>query len=206
MKKFLIAILSLGVIFVLFKIPLLLAFGLLILGTVGYAEKITHLSISKRVYQFLFIIFLIFSIGQIFISWKIDKKIYRLEQELQDTRNYALIAQYSIRGCQGNSGILLSTPISTILDGCFPPTKGGPQSFLCTEEAISKYREVINGFPNFPFGYYCLASCLHKKGDTDWLIYAKKAHKILTGTTKIANHNKDHDDALKKIRILLNKK
>lgn len=74
---------------------------------------------------------------------------------------------------------------------------GDKVSFKNDLESENIYRQIIEKYPRFPFGYYYLSFALYSKNDPSWKFYARRAVEILKKTTIIDGHNGDHDKILK---------
>jgi len=73
-------------------------------------------------------------------------------------------------------------------------------TYICTEESINKMIEVTKNYPDFPFSYFGIATCIKDQGKDGWTKYAKKSIEIFEETTKIEDHNLAHDEALEILR------
>jgi len=78
--------------------------------------------------------------------------------------------------------------------------KGRKISFKTDAVSEGKYRQAIQQFPNFPFGYYALALTLRDRRDPGWREYAQRAVAVFERTTAMANCNEGHFAALKELR------
>lgn len=140
----------------------------------------------------------IFSIG----SLKKAQKVRQLDSDLIAVREYSSVARLDALGNPPGYGIgfehvwiddltRLFEDMYTIDDGRISMRRG--------PEAEQRYREVIQRFPKFPFGYYFLAVCLKERGEEEWREHAKLALEILKITTRIDGHHENHDDIISKI-------
>jgi hypothetical protein len=137
---------------------------------------------------------------------KLASRIYNLESSLKSVQDYSVMAQYDSHG--GLGGLSFGHPIPAILRGCsnsFTGKDGKPyDTWKCDSQSMSKYQQVIQEYPTFPFTYAVLAFCLRSSDNPKWIEHAKKAKKIFLETTKISGHNPLHDEYLEKITHLLN--
>lgn len=74
---------------------------------------------------------------------------------------------------------------------------------LITDSALTYCDTVIEKYPNFPYGHYCMAVILQHKNDSRWIQYAKQAVKIFEITTKLELHEPDHDVVLADLKRVL---
>jgi hypothetical protein len=125
-------------------------------------------------------------------------------KELNTIRRYTGVSKLNVIGTTGTVQAPLreETGISRILEGAFTITNDRA-SYSCDASAIEKFREVIAKFPDFPFSYSGLASCLRLRGDSAWKGYATQAIEILKNTTTIEGHHRSHDHVLRELEQAL---
>lgn len=102
-------------------------------------------------------------------------------------------------GARVEAGRREATPISKLLEGTFA-IEGDKATPKCNAESLKKFQRVVEQHPAFPFSHYALAACLRERGDAAWRVHATAAVVILEQTTAIANHHKNHDQILAKLR------
>ena len=123
---------------------------------------------------------------------------------LNAIRRYTQISKLNIIGTTGTVAFPLreTTGISRMLEGTFTVANDSA-SYSCYPATIAKFQEVIAKFPDFPFSYYALATCLNQRGDNSWKGYAMKAVEILENTTTIDGHHPSHDQVLRELKLAL---
>ncbi|MBN1618495.1 hypothetical protein JW887_04080 [Candidatus Dojkabacteria bacterium] len=111
---------------------------------------------------------------------KLASRVQEIETMVYTLQTYSDVAKMDITGNPGIVGtppISLTTPISRKLSGVFTD-ENGQKIFTCNEDALQKYRKVIEEFPRFPFAYYMLAVCYNRAKNEDWKPLAKEAISI----------------------------
>jgi hypothetical protein len=106
---------------------------------------------------------------------------------------YGQVATYTFDGYQ-QSGQALSpfTPVSRWTKGHLR-VHDGTYFFDCSSGSVRHYENLIRKSPQFPFPYLALSQCLLNKGDPSWRGHAADAQAILSKTTKLPLHSRDHD-------------
>jgi len=124
-------------------------------------------------------------------------EVTQQRKELTTIQQYTEVSKLNHIGTTGTvlPPLTETTGISQLLDGAVSVTNNVAQ-FSCDAVAISKYRNVIATYPNFPFSYYSIAKCLRQAGDNSWRGSARQAVEILRHTTTIDGHHPSHDAAL----------
>ncbi|MBM9514591.1 hypothetical protein [Desulfogranum marinum] len=111
---------------------------------------------------------------------KLANQITTLSADIDALRKYNNVSELNVDGkpFSNSETITVTTPISSILEGTYTH-EANTFNFRCDKKSDRKYDEVINKFPNFPFGYYFKAACLRKKNNKNWVSFAEKAIDIL---------------------------
>ena len=128
-----------------------------------------------------------------------------LSRDLIGFRQFSNVAELNAYGqgkLRGGDGVIITTALSKVLEGAYIKHDNGKVTPRCTDDGISTFKEAIEINPNFPFSYWALARCGYEKKDDDWIRYGRKAVEILGHTTRIAGHDKGHEDALTGIKRL----
>ncbi|HEX9804059.1 MAG TPA: hypothetical protein VGA67_00090, partial [Candidatus Dojkabacteria bacterium] len=111
-----------------------------------------------------------------------QQKFNRLEKYSQIARmgpqGSAIIAGRSLSFTSGLAGDLDGTYI-------FEDKKF---TYICSEESVSKMMRITEDYPDFPFSFFGIATCMKDKGKPGWVEYAEKAIEIFDETTKIKDH------------------
>ena len=125
-------------------------------------------------------------------------------KELTTIRRYTQVSKLNSIGTTGTVRPPLTeeTGISRLLEGAFT-IADDRANYSCDSTAIAKFQEVIAKFPDFPFSYATLASCLRSRGDGSWKDYARRAIEILKNTTRIDGHHRSHDQVLRELQQAL---
>ena len=132
-------------------------------------------------------------------------KIKQLEKEILNVKEYSVYATYSIYGTNIKAGSLIK-----ISSDLFDRMKNilfeieGKVSVNCIKENLPLVDDIIEKYPNFPFGYFAKYEILNKLGDYERLKYAIKAIEILEVTTSIDGHDSSHDVVLNILRQAIN--
>ena len=132
----------------------------------------------------------------------------QLKQELQGLRRYREMAKYDVLGLKGigGAGIKENSPINQALEGAYieEETQTGSVYYpRCDDQGIARFEIVAREFPNFPFSYWALATCLKQMGEPQWREYGERAMSIFQHTTQISERKPAHDQALKQIEKML---
>jgi hypothetical protein len=116
---------------------------------------------------------------------------------------YGQVATYTFDGYQ-QSGQSLSpfTPVSRWTRGRLR-VHDGAYFFDCSPNSVSHYENLIRKCPQFPFPYLALSQCVLNKGDPSWRGHAADAQAILSKTTKLPLHSRDHELWLESVNKLL---
>jgi len=135
---------------------------------------------------------------------KLATEVDLQRDELNSIRRYTQVSKLNIIGTTGTvlPPLTEETGISRMLKGTFTIANDSA-SWSCDAVTTAKFQEVIAKFPDFPFTYYALATCLRQRGDGSWKRYATKAIEILKNTTKIDGHHPSHDQALRELEQAL---
>ena len=117
------------------------------------------------------------------------------QERVEAVRRFSFIAPYDFRGQNGDFEL---KPIRELMDGTWEPSNT-PNSFrpVCSETSQSKWKKVIEKFPDFPYSYFSFARCLLEKKDPSWRGYGQSALKVLRGTAQIPNHQESQDSMIK---------
>lgn len=211
--------------FWLFVIPI----GLLIIGCIGFLEKIFNFEMPTGLRYILLIAFIIFSISQMIKSYKREEESRSQIQSLTDNEcklwetaqkaeiasteaiqkqellEYQDISLFNVIG--NKSGKVMGIPfIPTPINNWSVPyivRSKDEIDFKCSPESIDACELVIKKIPLYPFSYYFLAKCQKEQNDKKWQANAQKARDILKRTTTITGHHGDHDIVLKQITLIL---
>lgn len=135
---------------------------------------------------------------------KLSEHLKSLQSEVSDIKKYSIIAQLGINGQQDNGFFRTGVPISEKLQSgnCLLNESGtNYYEYSCEKKCLEIYRDMEYEFPDFPFPVAALALCKYNEGKID-IDSLNKALKILVGTTKISNHNADHDIVLKQLLLI----
>src|SRR5271157_4978261 len=119
-------------------------------------------------------------------------------------QEYALYNAFGWKkGISGINGIPINPTPLMDWNKDFASRSEGKISCNCTSTAIATCKSMTEKFPQYPFPYYFLSMCLKEKGDPSWRGYANTVKSILTKTTKMQNHNGDHDLIIIEVSKLL---
>lgn len=134
---------------------------------------------------------------------KKDQRIAELEDTTNSILEYSEVARLDAvgnpPGLGPDSDISMNTELVNLLKDTYV-LRDGRFHMSRSTESEAKYRQVIEKYPKFPFGYYFVVLCLKDKGNDEWKTYAKKAVEILEQTVKIDGHNKGNDEVLAKLK------
>jgi len=135
---------------------------------------------------------------------QLENKIKGIGNSVDAIKDYAEISKMDFSGSPYNlaSPLQYSSTLTRMLKVCYEKKENAYYP-RCGDDAEEAYKKVIESFPKFPFSYYQLALCLRDKGDESWKTYAEKAVDIFEKTTSIDGHNEQHDEVLKRLRIIL---
>jgi hypothetical protein len=124
--------------------------------------------------------------------------------EQQDIRLHEVVARWGFDGMASFSGGVarIATPLVGWAAGRVK-FDGKTVSFVCDSKGVEGYRRAIKREPRFPLPYCALAECLSRQGDPSWKVVAENGIAILDKTTKIPDHDPDHDAALALLRKLM---
>jgi hypothetical protein len=125
-------------------------------------------------------------------------------REQEDIRSHEVVARWGFDGMASFSGGVarIATPLVGWAAGRVK-FDGKTVSFLCDNNGVEGYRRAIKREPRFPLPYCALAECLSRQGDPSWKDVAETGIAILEKTTKVPDHDPDHDAALKLLRKLM---
>jgi len=139
---------------------------------------------------------------------KIDNYQQLLEEQkisvdaIKDFSDIAILDIYG-KDPKFKGGLKYNSSLSSLIEKCLYEDNGNVFP-LCDSQSISSFNEAIRQFPRFPFSYYCLAKCYKDTGNPKWENYAQKGIQIFKNTTKIAGHNRQHDEALSQLLKMVN--
>lgn len=126
-----------------------------------------------------------------------NKRIQSLEGEINNVKEYSYYATLDIYGRDvivGN-GLTFSSDLSNRMGKVIDEVNG--KLFVRNDKkSLPILDEVIEKYPNFPFGYFAKFNILKAFGDPAWKTYAKKAVDIFEITITIKGHHASHDEAL----------
>ncbi len=185
----------------------MLSIGLLVLGTIGYFEKIFNLHIPRRLCTVFLIIYISLYITNIIYSHHKEnnakQKLYGAEARLNNITEYGDVATYTFNGYQKFGVIAFPcTPVVNWNVGHIINENNFYHS-ECSADDLQYYINIIAKCTKFPFPYIAVSLCLLANHDHTWKTYALKAKSILEITTTIPLHCKDHDGWLVQINKLL---
>lgn len=125
-------------------------------------------------------------------------------REQEDIRSHELVARWGFDGMASFSGGIarIATPLVGWAAGRVK-FDGKTVSFSCDSKGVEGYRRAIKREPKFPLPYCALAECLSRQGDPSWKAVAETGISILEKTTKVPDHDPDHDAALALLRKLM---
>ena len=126
-----------------------------------------------------------------------NKRIQALEGEINNVKEYSYYATLDIYGRNINvgNGLTFTSDLSNRMEKVVTVVDG--KVFIKNDKAnLPILDEVIEKYPNFPFGYFAKFNILKAFGDPDWKTYARKAVAIFEITTTIKGHHATHDEAL----------
>ena len=135
--------------------------------------------------------------GVLILSWS----GYETERDLTAVKDYGAVAKLNYLGTTGTVAPPLeeTSPLSISIRSLVSDD-GKNATVKCDQSAVNQYKNLIEQYPQYPFGYFYLAACLENQGDSMWRITAKQAIEILGLTTSIAGHNPTQDLALKVLK------
>lgn len=129
-----------------------------------------------------------------------NKKIEVLEKKVSEVKRYNYVSVLDITGREvPNGDIVFSSPLTNLMDQILEK-KDNMYVIKTDLKSLAIMDQVINKFPNFPFGYYAKAKSLRLKNDNSWRDFATKGIEILEITTSISGHHQNHDEALKALK------
>ena len=126
-----------------------------------------------------------------------NKRIQILEDGINNIKEYSYYATLDIYGRNMNvgNGLSLKSDLSNRMEKVV--TVVNEKIFVKNDKAnLVIIDEVIEKYPNFPFGYFAKYNILKAFNDSEWRTYAKKAVAIFEITTTIKGHHETHDEAL----------
>jgi hypothetical protein len=131
-----------------------------------------------------------------------DQRISELEDTTNSILEYSEVARLDALGNPPGLGpgsdISINNELTKLLKDTYV-FKDGQIRMSRSAESESKYRQLIQKYPKFPFGYYFVALCLRDNRNEEWRSYAIKAVEILEQTVKLDGHNKNHDEVLARL-------
>lgn len=170
------------------------------------------LEIWNTIFKWLGFCSLILSLGSFVGLWITGNKleaikggrIEKLEYVAGAILDYSNVARLDALGNPPGLGpggdISFNSPLTNAIRPHYRYDKNTKKIHMSrSKEAEETYRELIENFPTFPFGYYFLVLCLRERGDQEWRTYAEKAVEILEKTTKLSDHHPNHDEILSKL-------
>lgn len=126
-----------------------------------------------------------------------NKRIQLLEGEINNVKGYYYYATLDIYGrdVMVGYGLTFTSDLSDRMGKVVTDVNG--KLYVKNDIAnLPILDEVIEKYPNFPFGYFAKFNILKTIGDTNWKTYAKKAIEIFEITITIKGHHASHDEAL----------
>lgn len=138
---------------------------------------------------------------------KRNLKIQVLEDEIKNFKDYSFYSKLDIYGREFSFGDGLSSgqsELTKIMSKIFI-TANGKQSVIVNNKTMTLVNEVINKYPNFPFGHLAKFNIQYARKNPKWKESAEKAKRIFEITTSIEGHNPSHDSCLAEINRYLNK-
>ena len=130
-----------------------------------------------------------------------NKKIEQLHNEVHHVKQYSYYATFDIYGHDIKSGY--NTKVSSDLSDRMSKiiTELNGKVFVKnSKSALTDIDNVINIYPNYPFGYWAKFTLLKTLGKVSCKEYAQKAIDIFKITTSIQGHDASHDEALKVLK------
>ena len=126
-----------------------------------------------------------------------NKKIQALESEINNVKEYSYYATLDIYGIDiiAGYGLTYTSDLSKRM-GKVVEEVNGKLYVRNDKKSLPILDEVIEKYPNFPFGYFAKFNILKSFGDLAWKRYAQKAVDIFQITTTIKGHHASHDEAL----------
>lgn len=126
-----------------------------------------------------------------------NKRIQFLENEINNVKEYSYYATLDIYGRNINVGygLTFTSDLSSRMEKVVTVVDG--KIYVKNDKAnLPILDQVIEKYPNFPFGYFAKFNLLKAFGDPDWKIFAQRAIGIFEITTTIKGHHASHDEAL----------
>jgi tetratricopeptide (TPR) repeat protein len=132
------------------------------------------------------------------------------ENNVKDLETIIKYSEIARMDCEGylymGKMIIKGYPINNIMKKLvrFKKINGEVKTFIVSKdkEAIKKYKQAIELYPNYPFSYFALALTLKEQGKKSWKEYAIKAKNIFEITTTIDDVNFHHKEALRILKKL----
>ena len=139
-----------------------------------------------------------------------ELKVSSLEgkvREQENVRSHEVVARWGFDGMASFSGGVarIATPLVGWAKGRIK-LDGNKVTFSCDSKGVEGYRRAIKQEPRFPLPYCALAGCLSRQNDPSWKNVAEKGITILELTTKVPDHDPDHDTALAMLQELMLRK
>jgi hypothetical protein len=137
---------------------------------------------------------------------KLALMLHDLQASFETLSKYQDMARLGPAGLTGiaEPPLIEHTPINTFLQGTYSETADHHIIYRTTADAMAKYQQVIDRYPDFPFAYYGMAICLSARHDPRWKAYAEKGVAILERTSSLPEHQAGHDECLTVLRAMLN--
>ena len=177
-----------------------LSIAIILLGTIGYLERIFPFKLSFRFRICLLISFLFCSLSLLIITALEKSSSNRLKADVTTLKEYGEVAKWNFDGgTVVGGGVSVGGPVGNWHHD-YLKREGDGISWKCTDDALTHYKSIIRDHPRYPFPYYLLAACLKKSGDNSWKTLAENGISILEQTTKVPGHDPAHDDLLKRLR------
>jgi hypothetical protein len=136
---------------------------------------------------------------------KRNRKIEFLQKELSNFKKYNYWATKGLYGLDitAGSNISITNDLSVRMEKILKKEKDGLVNVIINENNMSLIDEVIDKYPDFPFGYFAKYILLKELNNSEWKVYAKKTLKILNITTKIDQHSIVHDRVINIVKTHL---
>ena len=134
---------------------------------------------------------------------RLRKKLGTVQGQLSDLESFGAVAKWGFTGSKLlGGGVSVASPVSGWMSS-FVRTEGDQLTWECSPTARQHYRSIITRQPDFPFPYLLLATCLKRANDEHWRSLAERGLEIVVRTTKVPDHDPEHDEALQRFQALL---
>lgn len=128
------------------------------------------------------------------------------QQEHQNIiQEFSVVASWNYMGdLESGGGVIIYGPLSVRLRK-FVTEENGYLSCKCDRTALDNYKDIIKKYPNYPFPYLYIASCLKPVKDPSWGDYATKGLDLFKKTIIVPTHAPSHEKGLQNIKEILQK-